>query len=55
MKLKKHLLVAPPWNRIGPKSPYPHVARKVKKGQKWLKNGQKGVPEKWGLDVFKVP
>jgi hypothetical protein len=30
------------------------VARKVKKGQKWLKNGQKGVPEKWGLDVFKV-
>jgi hypothetical protein len=38
-----------------PQSPYPHVARKVKNGQKWPKNVQKEAPENGVLGVFKVP
>jgi hypothetical protein len=38
-----------------PQSPYPHVARKVKKGQKWPKKVQKEAPENGVLGVFKVP
>jgi hypothetical protein len=38
-----------------PQSPYPHVARKVKKRQKWPKNVQKEAPENGVLGVFKVP